>query len=58
MKSLEKSQETVLNSHSDEVATLAVTSDNKHIISGSYDKTIRVWNLLEKKQKILLKGHS
>ena len=32
-----------------------MTSDNKYIVSGSDDKTIRIWNLLEKRQKTLLK---
>ena len=30
----------------------------KCIISGSLDKTIRIWNLFEKRQEALLKGHS
>ena len=35
-----------------------MTSNNKYIVSGSIDKTIRIRNLLEKKQEAVLKGHS
>ena len=42
MKFLEKRQETVLQWHTDSVYTVAMTSDNNYIISGSKDKTIRI----------------
>ena len=35
-----------------------MTSDNKSIISGSRDKTIRIWNFLEKTQESVLEGHT
>ena len=35
-------QETILKGHLGEVTSFAVTSDNKYVISGSYDKTIRI----------------
>ena len=35
-----------------------MTSDNKYVISGSIDKTIRIWNLLETTQETVLNGHS
>ena len=44
---------------------MAVTSDSKYIISGSGDpfdddseNTIRIWNLLEKRQEAVLEGHT
>ena len=43
-----------MEGHTYSVWTVAVTSDNKYIVSGSDDKTIRIWNLLEKKQKTFL----
>jgi hypothetical protein len=43
--------ELFLEGHTSYVNSVAVTSDNKYIISGSKDKTIRVWNLLEKRQE-------
>ena len=39
---LEKRQETVLQGHTSYVNTLVLTSDNKYIISSSYDKTVRI----------------
>ena len=47
-----------LEGHTDHVASLAVTSDNKYIISGSKDKTIRIWNLLQKRQVAVLDKHT
>ena len=35
-----------------------MTSDNKFIISGSYDNTIRIWNFFEKRQETVLLEHS
>ena len=46
-----------LRGHTSSVWTVAVTSDNKYIISGSLDKTISIWNLLEKRQETALQGH-
>ena len=35
-----------------------MTCDNKYIVSGSSDKTIRIWNLLERRQETVLNGHT
>ena len=43
-----------MQGHLDEITSVAVTSDNKYIVSCSSDNTIRIWNLLEKKQKPFL----
>ena len=58
MKSFTKRQETVLQGHTSSVLTVAVTSDNKYIVSGSDDNTIRIWNLLEKRQETVFRGHT
>jgi WD40 repeat protein len=34
------------------VLSVVVTRDNKHIISGSADKTIKVWDIIEKIKEI------
>ena len=35
-----------------------MTSDNKFIVSGSEDTTVRIWNLLQKSQEAVLEGHT
>ena len=47
-----------LEAHTESVYCVAVTSDNKYIISGSHDKTIRLWNLKDKRQECVFEGHS
>jgi FOG: WD40 repeat len=37
---------------------LAITKDNKFIVSGSYDNTVNVWNFLEKRLEYVIKEHS
>ena len=51
-------QETILRGHSDGVCSMAITSDNIYLVSGSSDTTIRVWNLREKSQESVLTGHN
>ena len=43
--------------HSDYVRTVAITDNNKYVLSGSDDKLIVVWNLAEKKKEFSLEGH-
>ena len=38
--------------------SIAITFDNKYIISGSYDNKIRIWNILEKRLEYTLEGHT
>ena len=44
----------MLKGHRGEVNTVSITSDNEHIISGSSDRTIRIWNLLDQTEEIAL----
>ena len=57
VKELERDYKLFLEGHTSSVTSIAITSDNKYIISGSHDKTIRIWNLLEKRQETVLEGH-
>ena len=36
---------------------VAITNDNKYIVYGSADSTLRVWNLQEKRQQAVLEGY-
>ena len=40
------------------VYTAAITRDDKYIISGSGDKTLRIWNFKEKTLEAVLPGHN
>ena len=56
---MERQQESGFEGHTSSVTALVVTKDNKYVVSGSEDKTIRIWNLLKKKAKeIVLQGHT
>jgi WD40 repeat protein len=55
---LEEKYGLILQGHTDFVCSVAITSDNKYVVSGSRDKTVRVWNLDKKTQKAVLQGHT
>ena len=57
-KELELNFNLFIEAHTNYVYSLAVTNDSKYLISGSGDATIRIWNLLEKRQVSLLRGHT
>ncbi len=43
--------------HSDQVNCVALNRDNKWLVSGSSDKTIKIWNTLNGKLERTLEGH-
>lgn len=47
-----------LTGHGDSVNALAVTPDSNRLISGSSDKTIKVWSLETAKELFTLIGHT
>ena len=47
-----------LEGHTKSVTCLAVTSDNKFLVSGSLDNTVRIWDIQKKTQEAALKGHT
>ncbi|NJM23326.1 MAG: WD40 repeat domain-containing protein [Richelia sp. SM1_7_0] len=58
IRNIENGDEIIrLLGHNDSVNTIAASSNGKYIISGSSDKTIRVWNL-KTKEYLILKGHT
>ena len=49
----------MLQGHTEVVSySVAITSDNKYIVSGGYDNTVRIWNLQDKTQEAVLQGHT
>ncbi|MBD2737435.1 hypothetical protein H6H03_26725, partial [Nostoc paludosum FACHB-159] len=47
-----------LKGHSDSVNAVAVTPNGQQVISASWDKTLKVWNLATGEELFTLKGHS
>ena len=49
----------VLRGHAKSVGALVITKDNKYIISGSQDHSVRIWNTQDNyKQEAVLQGHT
>ncbi len=44
--------------HSDQVCSVAWSPDSKRVASGSYDKTVQVWNAVDSSQISTYRGHS
>ena len=53
-RQLESNFNLFIEGHTSLLNSIAVTSDDKYMISGSYDKTIRIWNHLERRQEAVL----
>ena len=47
-----------LHGHNHFVSSLALNSDNTKLVSGSWDKTIRLWDIASCKSDLLFKGHT
>ena len=47
-----------LTGHTLAITTVALTCDNKYIVTGSMDRTIRIWNIEEKTLDAVLEGHT
>jgi WD40 repeat protein len=48
----------VLEGHTDGVWSVSFSSDDKHIVSGSWDKSVRVWDALTGEMLKVLEGHT
>ena len=40
------------------MSPVAISSDNKYIVSGGIDRTVRIWNPQKKAQEAVLQGHT
>ena len=52
------SLEQTLEGHSDSVSSVAFSPDGSKVASGSYDRTVRVWNVATGQVEQTLEGHS
>ena len=50
-------QECTLTGHSKNVSSVAYSPDGKHIVSGSWDNTVKVWDSQTGKEVIVLLCH-
>ncbi|REK26402.1 MAG: WD40 repeat domain-containing protein [Planctomycetota bacterium] len=55
--SLGGAQRAVFRGHEDVVASIAVSPDGSRIVSGSRDKTVRIWNGLTGEEQAVLRRH-
>ena len=53
-----KTQESVFPGHISGITSLSITSDNKYIMSGSWDFSVRIWRLQDRTQETVLQGHT
>ena len=58
MNEIQNEYKIFVEGHTNYVKALVMTSDNKYIISGSSDNTIRIWYFLTKHQVGILRGHT
>ena len=57
-KSVESRATLTLEGHSGRVASVSYSPDGKRIVSGSADKTVKVWDAQTGQETLTLKGHS
>ena len=51
-------EEKVLEGHTGWVYSVAVSKSDELVVSGSKDKTVRVWNVNSGQQTMVLQGHT
>lgn len=44
--------------HKGPITSTAITNDRRYIVTGSQDQTLIIWNLVEKIQQYVLRGHA
>jgi len=47
-----------LAGHTNDVNACAVTPDGRHVVSASWDKTLKVWEMGSGRTVVTLKGHT
>src|SRR5262249_41138224 len=47
-----------LTGHTGEVTSVAFSADGRHIVSGSRDQTVKVWDARTGQERLTLKGHT
>jgi hypothetical protein len=47
----------VLRGHTNNVNSVAITADGRTVVSGSFDKTAKVWDVATGRERVTLRGH-
>ena len=50
--------EAKMKGHTDRVISVAFAQDGSQVVSGSYDKTVQIWNAVKGEVEAVLKGHT
>jgi WD40 repeat protein len=58
MKELLQNYQIYLEVHTSYVNSVAISSNNKYFVSGSGDKTVRLWNVEKRRQEAIFEGHT
>lgn len=53
----ENNEEFLLEGHTGEVLSIAVSPNQKYVATGSEDHTIKIWNFIERRKDYTLSGH-
>ena len=56
-KNVYTDEEFSLQGHLSGITSVAISSDCKYIVSGSFDETIKVWNIQKRREEFSLQGH-
>ncbi|THU99244.1 WD40 repeat-like protein, partial [Dendrothele bispora CBS 962.96] len=48
----------MLEGHTDSVWSVAFSPDGRKLASGSYDKTVQIWNVATGQEETMLEGHA
>ena len=50
--------ESIISGHTDCINDIVFTMDNNYIVTGSSDKSVRIWSIVEGRQEAVLNGHT
>ncbi|OMJ67243.1 hypothetical protein SteCoe_35645 [Stentor coeruleus] len=48
----------LVKGHTSRLNCVAITSDNRYLLTGSNDTTVRIWDIQERRQESILSGHT
>ena len=58
IKKLAEDYQIFIQGHTQTISCIAITRNDEYIVTGSHDKTVRLWSILQGSQIAVLEGHS